>query len=457
MVIEKLESKASPILRIFAHVSEDVDAALNQRSNYNQRLALKIVADRLNANLEDFNRSSNKYTPRFCPIAKKWHEIITNHVEELAKEVELRQEIDDPYVLAVPLTQKEKIFRGRDETGKRIEQLILDRRRPPLLLYGQRRMGKTSLLYNLGKLLPNPIIPMFVDLQGAPSSANGYAGFLYNLARGMITSAKKEAVTLPPLTRETLKDDPFTSFDEWLDRVEEVLEQNTALLMLDEFEVLDSAITKRRFDEQDVLGMLRHLIQHRPRFKLMLAGSHTIEEYQRWASYLINVQVVHISYLEEESARRLIEEPVEGFALRYEPEAVERVLQITRCHPFLVQLLCSEIVAYKNEQDPSVRRLATLEDVEAAVTEALDTGSFFFADIQNNQVSPVGLEILRFIAARGEGGIVNKNTILQEISGASESDFQRLLQRELIEEARNEEVGDGYRFQVELIRRWFAR
>ena len=356
------------------------------------------------------------------------------------------------YILGVPLTQEQKTFCGRDDIGSRIEQLIFDRRCPPLLLYGQRRTGKTSLLYNLGKLLPNSIIPMFVDLQGAPSLANNYTGFLYNLARGMINSAKKEAVTLPPLTRETLKDDPFTCFDEWLDRVEEVLEQNTALLMLDEFEVLDSAINKGRFDEQDVLGMLRHLSQHRPRFKLMLAGSHTIEEYQRWASYLINVQVVHISYLEVESARKLIEFPLKDFALRYEPDAVERVLEFTRCHPFLVQLLCSEIVAYKNEQDPSVRLLATLDDVEAAVTEALDTGIFFFADIQNNQVSLVGLDILRFMAARGEGAIVNKNTILQEIPGASESDFQRLLQRELIEE-----VGDGYRFQVELIRRWFAR
>jgi hypothetical protein len=447
----EIESPISNLLNIFSRISEDVDAALNQRSNYNQRLAMKAVIDRLNANLQDLIRSSDKYSKRFYPIAKSWHKIITDYVEELAKEVELRQEIDSPYILAVPLTQEQEIFSGRNDIGTRIEQLILDRRRPPLLLYGQRRMGKTSLLNNLGKLLPNSIIPMFVDLQGSPSSANNYTGFLYNLARGMITSAKKEAVTLPPLTRETLANDPFTCFDEWLDKVEEVLEQNTALLMLDEFEVLDSAITKGRFDEQDVLGMLRHLIQHRPRFKLMLAGSHTIEEYQRWASYLINVQVLHISYLKVEEARKLIEHPVKDFTLRYEPDAIERILQITRCHPFLVQLLCSEIVAYKNEQDPSVRRLATLEDVEAGMTEALSTGSFFFADIQNNQVDAVGLNILRLIAAQGEEAIVSKNIIFQQLANVSESACKQLLQRELIEE-----VGDGYRFQVELIRRWFA-
>ncbi|WDD33899.1 ATP-binding protein [Nostoc sp. UHCC 0926] len=451
LIIDELENELSPslILKMFSRISEDVDAALNQASAYNQRLALRAFADKLNLQLENFARSSDKYTVRFYPIIKSWREIVTKYVEELAKITELRQEIDLPYIIGVPLTREQEIFTGRDDIGLRIEQLLLDHRRPPLLLYGQRRMGKTSLLNNIGKLLPSNIIPMFVDLQGAPSSASDHAGFLYNLARDMEKSAKKQGLTLPSLAREVLKSDPFTYFDEWLDKVEQALEQNTALLALDEFEVLDNAIAKGRFDEQDVLGMLRHLIQHRPRFKVLLAGSHTIEEYQRWASYLINVQVVHISYLKEAEARQLIEHPVKDFTLRYESNAVERVLQLTRCHPFLVQLLCAEIIVLKNEQDPSIRRLATLADVEAAIPEALQSGSFFFADIQNNQVDATGQAILRFIAAQGEGAIVSRQTLLQQFSDANIT-FSLLLQRELIEE-----VDDGYGFQVELIRRWF--
>ncbi len=444
------ENEVSPLLRIFSRLSEDVDAAINQASAYNQSLLLRDIADKLNLQLQNFTRSSDKYTVRFRPIIKSWGEIITNYIDELAKITELRQEIDSPYIMGVPLTLEQEIFTGRNDIGARIEQLLLDRRRPPLLLYGQRRMGKTSLLNNIGKLLPSNIIPMFIDLQGAPSSASDDAGFLYNLAKEMEKSAKKQGLTLPSLTREVLESDPFSYFYEWLDKVEQSLGQNTALLALDEFEVLDNAIAKGRFDEQDVLGMLRHLIQHRPRFKVLLAGSHTIEEYQRWASYLINVQVVHISYLKEAEARQLIERPVKDFTLRYEPNAVERVLQLTRCHPFLVQLLCAEIIVLKNEQDPSVRRFATLADVEAAIPEALQSGGFFFADIQNNQVDATGQAILGFIAAQGEGAIVNRESLLQQFSDA-EITLKLLLQRELIEE-----VDDGYSFQVELIRRCFA-
>ncbi|WP_180277560.1 AAA family ATPase [Nostoc sp. 'Peltigera malacea cyanobiont' DB3992] len=449
LATSELGNPLNTLLNIFSRISQDVDAALNQQSIYNQRQALNIVTDILNAQLREITRSSNDYAPRLYPIAQSWLNVITIHIEELVKATELEQEIDSPYINGNPITLEQEIFTGRDDIGLRIEQLLLDRRRPPLLLYGQRRMGKTSLLNNIGKLLPSNIIPMFVDLQGAPSSASDHAGFLYNLAKEMEKSAKKQGLTLPCLAREVLKSDPFTYFYEWLDNVEQALEQNTALLALDEFEVLDNAIAKGRFDEQDVLGMLRHLIQHRPRFKVLLAGSHTLEEYQRWASYLINVQVVHISYLKEAEARQLIERPVKDFTLRYEPNAVERVLQLTRCHPFLVQLLCAEIIVLKNEQDPSIRRLATLADVEAAIPEALQSGGFFFADIQNNQVDATGQAILRFIAAQGEGAIVSHQTLLQQFPDADIT-FNLLLQRELIEE-----VDDGYRFQVELIRRWF--
>ena len=454
--IGELNSPVSALLSSFSRISEDVAAALNQNSSYNQRLALTAVAERLNGLIGELTRSGDKYAVSFRPIAYSWYEIVTAYVRELAEVVELRQEIDNPYIIGVPLTEQHEIFvKPVDLSGTyistRIEQLLLDRRRPPLLLYGQRRMGKTSLLNNLGRLLPNSIIPMFVDLQGPVSSASNYAGFLYNIARSMANSSQRQSgFTLPSLDRETLQDDPFTRFDEWLDEVEEALQQNIALLAFDEFEALDNAITKGRFDEEDVLGMLRHLIQHRPRFKVLLAGSHTIEEFQRWASYLINVQVVHISYLKQPEARQLIEQPVKDFTLRYEPNAVDRVLQLTRCHPFLIQLLCAEIIALKNEQDPSIRRLATLADVEAAIPEALSVGSFFFADIQSNQADAAGLAILQFLAAQGEGATVSRLTILQHFPDKSDA-INLLLQRELIEE-----VSEGYRFQVELIRRWFA-
>ncbi|MGB3495619.1 MAG: AAA family ATPase [Elainellaceae cyanobacterium] len=453
LTVGELESPADALFRSFNRISEDVYAALSQGSPYNQRLALNAVADKLDGLIRELTRSSDKYAVRFRPIAQRWSNIIELEINDLAKAAELRQEIDSPYIIGVPLTNRQEIFVGRTDISSRIEQLLLDRRRPPLLLYGQRRTGKTSLLNNLGRLLPNSIIPLFVDLQGPASRASSDTGFLYNLAKGMTDSAQRQrSLAFPPLTRDALTDDPFTSFDEWLDQVETTLQDNTALLALDEFEVLDQVLVEGRLSETAVLGMLRNLIQHRPRFKVLLAGSHTLEEFQRWSSYLINAQVLHLGYLKESEARQLIEHPVKEFALRYEPDASQRVLELTRGHPFLVQLLCAEIVVLKNEQDPGDRRLATLADVEAAIPEALSSGSMFFSDIERNQVDGEALAILRYFASHGEGAAVSLSALAQQFPKPLDDALDRLIQRELIEL-----TPDGYILSVELIRRWFLQ
>lgn len=453
----ELTGPASALLRSFSRLSQDIESALQQSSAFNQRLALTSVEERLDSLLRELTRSSEPYAGRFLPIIPQWRKAVAEHIQTLSATVEARQEIDNPYIIGVPLTEQQEIFIGRTDISTRIEQLLRDQRRPPLLLYGQRRMGKTSLLNNLGRLLPTTIVPFFVDLQGA-SRAKDHTGLLYAIAKGMIRSAaERRHLSLPVPSREQLANDPFTHFDEWLDKVEQTMvahQQHTALLALDEFEALDSAINKGRYDEEDVLGMLRHLIQHRPRFKVLLAGSHHIEEFQRWAGYLINVQVVHISYLSPAEACQLIEQPVEGFSLEYEIEASQRVLALTRGHPFLIQLLCAEIITLKNEQEPELRRLATLVDVEAAIPEALTSGSFFLADIKRNQVDAVGNQILLALASRGEGALLDRAT-LAELTSLGQPDVDsaltQLVRRELVEP-----VTGKYRFQVEFIRRAFV-
>jgi hypothetical protein len=453
LVISELASAADTMFRSFNSISVDVDVALRQFSIYNQRLALTDVVNRLNSLIRELTTSSDKYAVRFRPIAQRWQNIIDLHLQDLIKESELRQEIDSPYIIGVPVTNRQQLFVGRTDISEKLEKLLLDRRSPPLLLYGQRRTGKTSLLNNLGRLLPTSIIPLFVDLQGSISSAKDHTGFLYNLAKGMINSAQRQRnLKLPPLSYETLATDPFTRFDEWLDNLETALAGNTALLALDEFEVLDRVLNEGRFNENDVLGMLRNLIQHRPKFKVLLAGSHTLDEFQRWSSYLINAQLIHLGYLQETEARQLIETPIENFALRYQPPASQRVLDITKGHPFLVQLLCAEIVALKNDQDPSIRRLATLADVEAAIPAALEHGSMFFSDIERNQLDAQSLQVLRYFAQQGETATISKSELEQRFSVGLEGAIDLLLRRELLEIQ-----PAGYCIQLELIRRWFDR
>ena len=62
------------------------------------------------------------------------------------------------------------------------------------------------------------------------------------------------------------------------------------------------------------------------------------------------------------------------------------------------------------------------------------------------------LDLLRFLAAQGEGAVVGGEALARHCLGELDRTLGLLTRRELIESANG-----GYRFQVELIRRWFAR
>jgi hypothetical protein len=433
------------ILRRFLAASQEVRVAMNQTNRHNERALLLSVQRRLDELGQDIVRSADRELPRFHQLALQ---VLGAHVNELDRELELRQEIASPYVVGLPLTEEQDVFVGRSDISSRIEQLLLGNNRAPLLLYGQRRMGKTSLLNNLGRLLPDSIVPFFVDLQGPSTKAGGSGGFFFNLIRAMASSAKRyRGLTLPQPTRDEVERDPFTYFDEWLSHIEILLGRRVGLLALDEFETLNIAFQKSNLDECEILGMLRHLIQHRPGVKVLLAGSHTLDELQSWASYLINVQTIQVSYLSADETMQLVKRPVKDFPLRYAADATDRILNLTRGHPHLVQLLCHHIVLLKNSQPQASRLAVTAGDVEAAVPEALSSGSLFFGDLAN-QAREHGSMLLRRLASC-EGSVQADALASDDFDVLATIDH--LVRREVLERA-----DGGYRFSIELVRRWFC-
>ena len=459
LTVTELNGPVSNLLRDFTDFSKAIDAAFEQTTLLHRRRTLGEIKEQLAGWQQGLKRSDESYATRFLPIAASWQKVVAEYVTQLQREVELRQEVDNPYIHSLPLTEEQGIFFGRREIVHKIEQLVLDSRRPPLLLYGQRRMGKTSLLQNLGRLLHSKmsIVPMFVDGQEI-KLASSYGEFLDLLAYEMRKSAQEtRRLTLPDSGDLALSHNPFIRFMHWLDQVEITLKQQgftIGLLMLDEFEEIKRAADKGRFDQEDIPSLLRHLIQHRPHFKLLLAGSHTLQEFEHWASYLINVQVLKLDYLKEGEACDLIEKPLPNFPLRYESGATQHILTLTRCHPHLVQLLCYEIVELKNSQPEEYRRLVTVDDIEEAVQKAIEGGDFFFANIRENQIDQDGLQLLTFLANHESNEAMSQSSLQQCLFDPDQLDqtLALLKRRDLIEATKG-----GYRFQVEMTRRWFAQ
>jgi hypothetical protein len=441
------EDSASAWVRTFSRLSDKMADTLRQNSHYYIRLDLSKLEEQLDGLLRELNRADETYALRLRPIASAWRQTVETHRQQLA--IQKAQKIQNPYIISRVLNVNQPLFVGRSDISAQIEHFLRRPNTPPLLLYGQRRMGKTSLLLNLSRLLPSTILPLFVDFQGVASNAENAVDFFYNFSLEIQQSAKRQGhLHLPSLTMEELAPSPFTRFDQWLDKIESA---DTLLLMLDEFVELEGAFQQGRLEERRILGWLRHQIQHQERLKILLAGSHSFEELQHWASYLINVQTVHISYLKENEARQLILNPTDDFSLQYTSEAYQRVLTLTACHPALVQLLCYHIVELKNRQEASVRQQVQLSEVEAAVPLVFDANKFLFTEIiDNDKIDVHSREMLSFLATHGEGALVSRDELIKHCPEEFEHSLSVLLRRELIEA-----VGTSYRFQVELIRRFF--
>ena len=165
-----------------SHISQDSATVLNQGSVYHQRLLLRSVIERLNQFQRELVQSTDPEARTILPVVKVWQIELTTYEKTLTDTAVSQPKIDNPYIFGVPLTEQQEIFVGRTDISEQIEQLLLDQRRPPLFLFGQRRMGKTSLLRNLGRLLPRTIVPLFVDGEGM-AGARDMSGF-YTAWRG---------------------------------------------------------------------------------------------------------------------------------------------------------------------------------------------------------------------------------------------------------------------------------
>lgn len=216
------------------------------------------------------------------------------------------------------------------------------------------------------------------------------------------------------------------------------------MLALDEFERLQEMLEARWVDTR-IFGFLRNLIQHHPRVPLLLSGSHSMEDLPPiWSDHFINIRVLPIGNLREDEAREFIEKPIENFPLEYEPAAVERILSVTGCQPYLVQVTCRDLVNALNEVN---RLYAAPVDAERALESALTSGAAYFQDLWSNirDSDDAQRAVMRAIA---KGQSLAGLAALLDLEAA----LRKLVRRDILVS-----TDGGYRFRVELVCRWAER
>jgi len=266
---------------------------------------------------------------------------------------------------------QENLFYGREKLLRRVLQTVHNN---SILLYGERRIGKTSFQHHLKRRLAgleDPEIrffPVYIDLQGTPQER-----FFATLGEDIFEELKPLLDGLEP--SDEVHDGAsydYRAFVRDLKRVLQALQTKTTkrvklALLIDEVDELNSYDPK-------INQKLRSLFMRAFADNLVAVVSgvgikkHWESEGSPWYNFFEEIQV---SAFRREDAEQLIQEPIRG-VFKMEPGVVDKIIEITDCKPYAIQKVCIRLVDRLHDQR---RRTVTLADVQtvAALADAATT------------------------------------------------------------------------------------
>jgi len=392
-------------------------------------------------------------------IVAQWRRLISEAGSILGRTT-LPSLISNPYVLNNPVTGA--LFVGREDILRELEELwSRPGQVPSVVIYGHRRMGKSSILRNLGARFGTSTLVVDFNMQRV-GQVNNTRELLYSLALAIydhLPSPMQTKISEPDESK-FLASSPTLAFDRYLKSFDRIRSDQRLIIAVDEFELIEERIIVGRLDTE-LLAFWRGLIQTYSWFVTAFAGLHTLEDMTSdyWHPLFGSVQRIPVSFLAPRAARQLITQPTLDFPLDYDATAVDTILTLTGGQPYLIQLIGHMLVTTFNRTtfETGIERIYrfTQEDVEAVIAspEFIHNGSAYFLGIwgQAEQGTPIGQTAVLSVLAAGDQALEEIVTSTGLPSDQVQAALATLIRHDVIIERNG-----SYGYTVDLMRRWVA-
>jgi hypothetical protein len=275
------------------------------------------------------------------------HIIMARHPERRLIDIILGQvdlTVVSPYVTSGPVP--ENMFFGRDNEIKTITRKIKD---ASFALVGGRKIGKTSTLTKIYRMLAETMdhFPLYLDCQ----PVRDYVTFFEAV------SAIWE-VRLPGPTPQNFRSMATDLAREW--------RRGTIVILLDEVD----ALLQYDLQHQETLFRVFRALSQEAKSRFVFCGERLLDaRLHAPDSPLFNFcDVIHLSHLDQQSTRRIIREPMADMGIDFEDldTTVAHIVDISSCHPNIVQYICQRLLQAINARGSRVIKLTDL----AAVAES---------------------------------------------------------------------------------------
>lgn len=356
-------------------------------------------------------------------------------------------ELANPYIAGAPVVESSMFF-GREDVFKWIERSLAGKFVDHILvIHGQRRVGKTSVLKQIPNYLPHNYLQVFFDLQGRTSTT--FDRFLWWLASEIARTIKKERGIEIPRPDRAAFEDPEYLIGEFLPSLKTFLGDQILILTFDEFDTLDKAEIQETL-ARPLIAYLRRMMELEGLNFIFSIGSSGDKLENMQASYTDFFKTAlyrKISFLTQEDCHRLVTKPVEG-TIGYDPQAVKRIFEITSGHPYFTQLMCHELFALCQKTGA---RVITADNVEAILGDVIERGTVNLKFVWD-EASDLEKWILAGLAQMDGGGTNHKLAELLQNQRVRFSDSD--LNAAVIHLRDKDILTESNRFVIHLMRMW---
>jgi tetratricopeptide (TPR) repeat protein len=360
----------------------------------------------------------------------------------------------NPYVIGNSVGNS-SAFVGRVDILREVLNVLRHPQQNAIVLFGQRRIGKTSVLRELEAKLPEEgiFLPVFFDLEDKAKCP--LKELLQELA------FKISDVVLDGTTSDLGNEPEKTFRDIWLPNVLKNLPTGKSLVLLfDEFDALAAASD----DEQANVAFfpyLRILLEQtdQQRLSFVFAIGRNIEELIESIvlSLFKKATSKRVSLLNREDTVKLIRFSEANHTLQWSNQAIEQVWKTTNGHPLMTQCLCTTIWNAASDNNELKTATVTSEKVETAIPNTVESIEHIMKWLWEG-LGPSERVAASVLAGAGADSMTETQlkallkrsgvkVMIQELD-----DAPHLLEKgwDLIESVKP----NSYRFRVELLRQW---
>ena len=273
----------------------------------------------------------------------------------------------NPYIVGRPISERELFF-GHQNLFAFIED-NLKQGVQVILLSGQRRIGKSSLIFQIPKFVAQDEFA-FVHFDLDPMGRLSLSNLLHSLAEEILANLELDPQRVKlPSTKDFNRDYQLFS-QNFLPQVYRELGKKNLVLLLDEFEVLTSY--EPTSSAKHFFPYLQSILKEQKRLFIIPVVGRKPDDLPKLLGLFREAPHREIGLLDRVSSKRLITEPARN-DLVYESDAVEAILELSSCHPYFTQVICYGLFARARSEDNwqvTRDRVASIVDEAIEISEA---------------------------------------------------------------------------------------